>query len=626
MNDKANLINRALEVAEEYPVFPCGDNKAPIVAGGFKAATQDPDEVERMFSLPAAALIGVPTGNASGLAVIDVDIRDGKAGKEWVEKNAEMLGNTRKVQTMSGGWHFYYKHEDGLRNSAGIDGNTDIRAEGGYVCYPDGEQYRFLNDEEIAPFPPEMRLKLSFYDGEMSTSFAQQVVEDGLNRIIDGREKYMASLIMATVAEYNRTHGVPPTVDYVVENAWPTYKARVGSRTGDLEREGRGLTEFIKKCESTIRRVRAKAIDDVEKRPEPKQGKPDIITNVITPMREIRLKFMEELEMAPPPKFLVGDYIVENSFVCLYAPPASFKSFLVMDWALSVAHGADWAGRPTRKAPVVYLAMEGQTGLINRALAWHNDRKLEAKGVQFAAVTTSLMMADNGQADTQALIEAIKNGMKDKPAMIIIDTLSRVMDGDENTQTSMSAFVRHCQQIQEAFECAVVVVHHTGKAGNGARGSSVLQGAVDTELEIKREAGGQGVVKLLVTKQKDIEEAEPMHLKAREVSYVSHGLAPERTSLVLDVIDAPDGSDKGSGRKRSKLQNTAIEVLERLLTDPNIVEHDADGSRGVPVDMWQRAVDDETGERKSAQAWHGRRSDWHWLSEFNGLVNFSEQI
>ena len=417
-----------------------------------------------------------------------------------------------------------------------------------------------------------MRLKLSFYEGEMSTSFAQQVVEDGLNRISDGREKYMASLILAVVAEYNRMHGVPPTVDYLVENAWPTYKARVVSRTGDLEREGRGLTEFMKKCESTIRRVRAKAIDDVEKRPEPKQGQPDIITNVITPMREIRLRFMEELEMAPPPKFLVGDYIVENSFVCLYAPPASFKSFLVMDWALSVAHGADWAGRPTRKAPVVYLAMEGQTGLINRALAWHNDRKLEAKGVQFAAVTTSLMMADNGQADTQALIEAIENGMKDKPAMVIIDTLSRVMDGDENTQTSMSAFVRHCQQIQEAFECAVVVVHHTGKAGNGARGSSVLQGAVDTELEIKREAGGQGVVKLLVTKQKDIEEAEPMHLKAREVTYVSHGLAPERTSLVLDVIDAPDGNDKGSGRKRSKLQNTAIEVLERLLTDPNMVE------------------------------------------------------
>lgn len=626
MNDKANLINRALEVAEEYPVFPCGENKAPIVAGGFKAATQDPDEVERMFSMPSAALIGVPTGEASGLAVIDVDVRDGKEGIEWVEKNQEMLGQTLKVRTMSGGFHFYYQHEDGLRNSAGIDKCVDIRAEGGYVCFPDGDRYQFLNDEDVAPFPADMRLKLSFYDGAMPMTLAQHVVEDGLGRIADGREKWMTTCIMAAVGEYTRANGVPPTVDYLVQNTWPIYKARVTSRTGDLEREGRGLTEFVKKCESTIKRVRARQIKDIEVAPERKQTQSNIIANPDMPKREIRLRFMEELEMAPPPNFLVGDYLIENSFICLYAPPASYKSFLVLDWALSVAHGIDWAGRPTRKAPVVYLAMEGQTGLINRALAWHHDRKLQAKGVQFAAVTTSLMMADNGQADTQALIEAISNSLTDKPAMVIVDTLSRVMDGDENTQTSMSAFVRHCQQIQEAFECAVLVVHHTGKAGQGARGSSVLQGAVDTELELKREAGGQGVVKLLVTKQKDIEEAEPMHLKAREVTYVSHGLAPERTSLVLDVVDAPDGSDKGSGRKRSKLQNTAIEVLERLLTDPNMVEHDADGSRGIPVDVWQRAVDEATGEPKSAQAWHGRRSDWQWLSEFNGLVNFSEQI
>jgi len=626
MNEKANLIAKALEVADEYPVFPCGANKAPIVSGGFKSATQDPDEIERMFSLPAAELIGVPTGEASGLAVIDIDIRDGKAGKEWTEKNQAMLGVTRKVQTMSGGWHFYFQHEDGLRNSANIDGCVDIRAEGGYVCFPDGDKYRFLNDEDIAPFPSEMRLRLSYYDAEMPSALVRQVAEDGLGRVSDGREKLMAAMIMASVAEYTREHGVPPTAEYLVQHVWPVYKARVVSRTGDLEKEGRGLGEFIKKAQSTIRRARAGAIEGIEQAPERKAGEPEIVTQPDRPMREIRLKFMEELEMAPPPRFLVGDYIIENSFVCLYAPPASYKSFLVIDWALSVAHGADWAGRPTRQAPVVYLAMEGQTGLINRALAWHHDRKLDAKGVPFAAVTTNLMMADNGQADTAALIEAIRSSMDTPPAMVCIDTLSRVMDGDENTQTSMSAFVRHCQQIQEAFDCTVLVVHHTGKAGSGARGSSVLQGAVDTELQLKREAGNTGIVQLTVTKQKDIEEAEPMHLKAREITYVSHGLAPVRTSLVLDVVDAPNGTDKDSGRRRSKLQNTAIEVLERLLSDPNMVEHDDDGSRGVPVDMWQRAVDDETGERKSAQAWHGRRSDWQWLSEFNGLVNFSEQI
>ena len=73
------LINKALEIAEEYPVFPCDVKKRPICAGGFKAATQDADEIERLFSAPNAALIGMPTGAISGIDVVDIDVRDGKA-------------------------------------------------------------------------------------------------------------------------------------------------------------------------------------------------------------------------------------------------------------------------------------------------------------------------------------------------------------------------------------------------------------------------------------------------------------------------------------------------------------------------------------------------------------------
>ncbi len=622
-----SLIDKALEIAEEYPVFACGANKAPIVAGGFKAATQDPAEIVKMFSKPNAALIGVPTGEASGLFVIDIDVRDGKGGAEWLKKNAHILGITRMVQTMSGGWHLYFEHEEGLRNFAGIDGCVDGRGEGGYVCFPDGEKYRFINDEEIAPLPSEMRLRLSYYDGNIPTNLVQHVAEDGLGRIVDGREKAMAAMIMASVGEYVRQHGVPPTVEYLVQNVWPRYKARVVSRTGDLEQEGRGLNEFVKKAQSTIGRARRGLIKGIEQAPEKPtatQAQPESIAQPEIRRREITLRFMEELELAPPPKFLIGDYILENSLACVFAPPASYKSFIVLDWALSIAHGVDWHGRPTRRAPVVYCAMEGQTGLINRALAWHHDKQLSSRGVKFGAVTSSMMMADNGQQDTAALIEAIDGAMDEPPALVVIDTLARVMDGDENTQTSMSAFVRHCDQIREHFGCTVLIVHHTGKAGGSARGSSVLQGAVDTELELKREAGGQNVVKMIVTKQKDIEEVEPMYLQAREVSFVSHGLAPERTSLVLDIIEQPDGSE--SRKPISKLQRTAMDILQRMLSDPNMVEYDDDGSSGVPRDVWQHAVDAEMGEERGDgyhRKWNGRRSDWKWLTEFNGLVNFA---
>lgn len=43
-----DLISKALEIAEEYPVFPCDVKKRPVCEGGFKAATQDPDEIEKI--------------------------------------------------------------------------------------------------------------------------------------------------------------------------------------------------------------------------------------------------------------------------------------------------------------------------------------------------------------------------------------------------------------------------------------------------------------------------------------------------------------------------------------------------------------------------------------------------
>ncbi len=64
----SDIINKALEIAEEYPVFPCDEKKRPIVEGGYKAATQCVDTIVAMFSSPSAKLIGMPTGDISGLS------------------------------------------------------------------------------------------------------------------------------------------------------------------------------------------------------------------------------------------------------------------------------------------------------------------------------------------------------------------------------------------------------------------------------------------------------------------------------------------------------------------------------------------------------------------------------
>jgi len=80
------LIHAAAALAEAgFAVFPCGADKAPVIATGFKAATCNRADVERLFRRSGAALIGVATGTASGAAVLDLDGEPGLAwGARWL--------------------------------------------------------------------------------------------------------------------------------------------------------------------------------------------------------------------------------------------------------------------------------------------------------------------------------------------------------------------------------------------------------------------------------------------------------------------------------------------------------------------------------------------------------------
>lgn len=622
-----DIISTALEVAEDYPVFPCDVKKRPVCQGGFKSATQDPDEIERLFSLPGAALIGMPTGEVSGVSVIDIDVRDGKQGRDWVKDNAELLGITKVSETQSGGWHYYYRHSDGIRNRAGIDGCVDVRGDGGYVIHPASTGYRWVNDEDFASFPSRVASQAT---GTATTSLERPMGGSDIDvwgNVVDGREKFMARMVLASIGDYVREHQTFPTMEWMVQNVYPVYESKVKSRTGDLNAEGRGLDEFKRKVTSTIIRGREGKLPDLRIAPQQNSSPaslPDSVAEVpATIERKIRVKTLGELRATPPPSFMVADYLIENSFAVLYGAPATFKSFLAIDWALSIAHGIDWNGRPTAQGAVVYLAMEGQSGIAVRAEAWHRDRQLDDDGVPFYAVTTPIGMAMEDAPDVLQLRHAIEETLGGvSPDLIVVDTLARSFAGsgaDENSATDMGMFIRSCDLLKEWFDCTVLAVHHSGKdSDKGLRGSSSLLGAVDTSVAIKRTEGTQSVV-VKVAKQKDVQEAEPIALNAREVRFVQDAFAQEQSSLVLDILDK---LPKAKSRKSPK-QQTAIDVLKEMLAAGTWDEVDEDGSPGIPELEWRKAVEAKIGQMSSNDWYQFKKgtSILESVSFFNGLVN-----
>ena len=76
--------------------------------------------------------------------------------------------------------------------------------------------------------------------------------------------------------------------------------------------------------------------------------------------------------------------------------------------------------------------------------------------------------------------------------LLILDTLHSVTAGaDENSAQHMGEVLRQAKRISERLGCAVILVHHSNKAGTGERGSSALRGAMDFMIEVKEVGGGR---------------------------------------------------------------------------------------------------------------------------------------
>ena len=181
-----SLLQAALRYASiiGVPVFPVwwprGDHcacpkgaecespaKHPIPANGLLAATTDIDQVEDWWRRWPTANIGVRTGLASGLVVVDEDPgHDGDDTLAALEREHEGLPDTPEVATGGGGRHLYFRHpgRPDVRNSAGVLGpGLDVRGTGGYIIAPpslhvSGRRYEWdavlpLDEIPLAPLP-----------------------------------------------------------------------------------------------------------------------------------------------------------------------------------------------------------------------------------------------------------------------------------------------------------------------------------------------------------------------------------------------------------------------------------------------------------------------------------------
>jgi hypothetical protein len=273
----------------------------------------------------------------------------------------------------------------------------------------------------------------------------------------------------------------------------------------------------------------------------------------------------DDLMEAPDMEWLVEDLIVKHSVNMIFGKSGSTKSFLALHMALALSHKReffDLGSDVDAHVPVVYLALEGKSGMKNRLKGYHQWFS-EDKPKDFYISDFNPVLTQDATVDT--FIEQTKKlGVKDP--LIIIDTYNQATPSmNENDAGQTGAVMKSCQKMVKELGATVLIVHHSNKSEEGDyRGSSAIHGAMDTMLKVKETTGKDSKdswYQLSVYKIKDGEVGREFSYKTIKVDLGINAKGREQSTLII--------SEQGLRKQvnqRQKLRDRQIEVNEHLKT------------------------------------------------------------
>lgn len=526
-------------------VFPCqpGDKLPALDYGWQTRATNDPAQLAQWDAGMPNLNWGVAAG-PSGLFVFDID----PAGfTKWEEiQNAvpglrEAIAAAFTVRTPRGGYHYYFRGQGpttvnsiapGIDTRGGyIDEKSGKLKSVGYVVAPgsktvagpktvDGE-YTALGGQ-ILPMPAPVLQVVPERKRGVVVGLDKDVAKDNPRNIQTARDllgKYVADgrvsiegaggdntcyQVVASILD----KGISPgTAFELLEEMWNPHCSPPWEEW-ELEKKILNALEYGEETNSGAKGFQDNATafesfagQDFGSDPAPEKRsrfKPMLLSEA---RRDVR-----------PASWLVPGMIPSHGVGILYGLSGSYKTFVALDWALSLAHGVSgqW-GTPPVKHKVLFLAGESAYDLQEKRVnSWCEWQGVDPNDGQFVIVRGV------PGADDKEGWEEIRQGLAEldwRPEFIAIDTLTRLMTGfDENSNNDAKRVLKLCEELSEHYGAFVLTTGHTGKdEGRGLRGAQVFVDNSDAVIYAKVTSAGTS---LKVKKLKEVDiPAEPFYLE-----------------------------------------------------------------------------------------------------------------
>lgn len=367
--------------------------------------------------------IGLVTGSISGnVFVVDVDCGDGKDGQEslrQLQMNYDDLPPTMSTKTGGGGMHYFYRAPAGVRvptNKNVLGSGIDIRGEGGFVVahgslHASGNLY-VCDFDEIADAPDWLIPLVEENAEHTQHGRGIQAAHTGDNpfKVDDGREGVMIKVIISIICNYYEEHRELPTVEQIIELGYQRYVDMVVSRTGDLDKEHRGIKMYTQRARYQLSRARNGHLDvltklkaeiasrdprsapaqvsraavqyeEWESQPEQKAEEPPPAapkeSEENKPLRLLDWKVKRFVGKAPETVWLVEKKIPLGVPMMLAAAGGLGKSYIGLDMGVKIAGGqGNWDDEPHYAlggqiktfGTVVFLTAEDSAASVHRRL------------------------------------------------------------------------------------------------------------------------------------------------------------------------------------------------------------------------------------------------------------------
>jgi hypothetical protein len=190
------------------------------------------------------------------------------------------------------------------------------------------------------------------------------------------------------------------------------------------------------------------------------------------------------------PTWLIEDLWSAQAVGIIGGAPKCCKTYLALEIALAVASGRHCLGRfhVQDPGPVLLFAAEDSPSQV-RARLWG---LAQARGVPFHQLPVLVIVADQLRLDIEPDRLRLQTAIeKHRPRLLILDPFVRLHRLDENSALEVSPLLADLRALQRHFGLAVLLVHHTRKAGGEAsglalRGSSDLHAWGDSNLYLRR--------------------------------------------------------------------------------------------------------------------------------------------